>query len=47
MKKLQNYLTKPEQIRKKVENPSHIHHDFLQWSKSHLHAGYRPSRSPR
>jgi hypothetical protein len=35
MKKVQNYLTKPEELKKKLECPS-FRHDFVQWSKSQL-----------
>ena len=45
MKKVQNYLTKPEQLKKKLEDPS-FKHDFLQWSKSQIcSAQPRHSRS--
>ena len=35
MKKVHNLLTRPEELRKKLESPS-FRHDFVQWSKSHL-----------
>jgi len=35
MKKVQNLLTKPEELRKKLESPS-FRHDLVQWSKSNL-----------
>lgn len=35
MKKVQNYLTKPEELKRKLECPS-FRHDFVQWSKSQL-----------
>lgn len=35
MKKVQSLLTKPEELRKKLESPS-FRHDFVQWSKTHL-----------
>ncbi len=44
MKKVQNYLTKPEELRKKLECPS-FRHDFVQWSKSQLCA--QPNRHSR
>lgn len=45
MKKVQNYLTKPEELKKKLDDPS-FKHDFLQWSKSHIcSAQNRHSRS--
>lgn len=34
MKKLQNYLMKPEELRKKLDNPR-FRQDFAQWSKSY------------
>ena len=49
MKKLQNYLTKPEQLRKKLESPA-FRHDFIQWSKTKLcgnsNSRYSKSKSP-
>jgi hypothetical protein len=45
MKKVQNLLTKPEELRKRLECPS-FRHDFVQWSKLQLcSAQSRHSRS--
>ncbi len=49
MKKLQNYMFKPEEIRKKLEQ-SKIKHNFLDWNKNKAvnknNQSYsRPSRS--
>jgi hypothetical protein len=35
MKKLQNYLMKPEELRKKLENPR-FRQDFIDWSKNNI-----------
>jgi hypothetical protein len=35
MKKLQSYLMKPEELRKKLENPR-FRQDFIEWSKSNI-----------
>jgi hypothetical protein len=35
MKKLQNYLMKPEELRKKLENPR-FRRDFIEWSKGNV-----------
>ena len=45
---MQNYLTKPDELKRKLEDPS-FKHDFLQWSKSHICSGqnkYSRSKSP-
>lgn len=36
MKKLQNYLMKPELMKRKLEKPG-FRHDFVEWSKTNLH----------
>lgn len=51
MKKLQNYLMKPEELRKKLENPR-FRQDFIDWTKNNtsLHRDHSNkhsrSRSP-
>jgi hypothetical protein len=51
MKKLQNYLMKPEELRKKLENPR-FRQDFIEWTKNNtsLHreisTKHSRSRSP-
>lgn len=35
MKKLQNYLMKPEELRKKLENPR-FRQDFIDWTKNNI-----------
>ena len=40
MKKIQNYLTKPEELKKKLEDSS-FRQEFMQWGKS----SHRPSKN--
>ena len=42
MKKLQNYLMKPEELRKKLENPR-FRQDFIDWSKHNISVHRDPS----
>ena len=46
MKKLQNYLLKPEELRKKLENPR-FRQDFIDWSKHNASVSRDYSRQSR
>lgn len=46
MKKLQNYLLKPEELRKKLENPR-FRQDFIDWSKHNVSVSRDQSRQSR
>jgi hypothetical protein len=46
MKKLQNYLMKPEELRKKLENPK-FRQDFVEWNRSHISLNRDQSKHSR
>lgn len=46
MKKLQNYLMKPEELRKKLENPR-FRQDFIDWNKHNISTNKDNSKQSR